>query len=239
MASDYPAVEIALMFQRREYETIMSVCKEFENSKLNHRGLCILRNSAQAALRAGNISDAIMRFEKLIAMTPERLRCAEDFCELGAARFIEGVAARGVEQLLRGLKCNYGDGAGNMTPALLLFYLAVRLSDTQLQQHAVKEIEARLSTGWARNWPAPLGRYLLAVTTFGETEAEIDLMHAARQPDQRCRLQFYGGVMSLDERRFGDAAMYWQAAVDVPKQRTTTTEYVFACHESNECRLPS
>ncbi len=121
------------------------------------------------------------------------------FFELGAAYWMQGNVVAGIANWRKALKCSYGDAAGNLVPAPLLYYAAVRLSDANLLAEAVRIIEKKLKSGWSKNWPAPIGRYLIGQVDEEVVKgADLDGCVEWTKPDEGCRWDFYRGVKHLE-----------------------------------------
>lgn len=188
-----------------------------------------LRNLEQAHLRIGSLYEAIKCCEELIPTV--QWPVADDYLELGAAYWIQGNLAECIANWRKALKCSYGDAAGNLVPALLLYYAAVRTNDSNLLTEAAKSIEKKLKTGWSRNWPAPIGRYLIGQVDETVVQADFDRCVDWTKPDEGCRWDFYRGVKHLERGEHNLFLACMQSAVDRPNQITWTTEFVLARHE--------
>jgi hypothetical protein len=158
----------------------------------------------------------------------------DDHNEIGAICWIKGELPEAISWWRKALKCKYGDSARNMTPALLLYFAAVRTGDEKLKKEAVAQIEKKLKTGWSQNWPAPLGRFLIGIEAEDHVEGYWKDYPQWDEPDERCRFDFYRGVRQL-ERGDDEAAMScFRSAVDQPNQTAWPTEFVLARHELGE-----
>ena len=224
---------------RREYASIVDACWDNKNFPLIVNDPRDVRQLCDALVRAGRLADAIDLIEKVVDATPPDVRGGDDYCDLSAAYWLkarreEGGVESTIANLRRALRCNYGDGAKNMTPALLLYYVAVRTQDSVLKQEATDHIKAKLATGWAKNWPAPLGRFLIGVADDEHVREELSKMHPSRQPDECCRYDFYKGIKFLEARNEKAAHGCFRSAVDRTDQKTWTTEFVFARDELGE-----
>lgn len=216
----------------RDYESIIRPRIAQKNLLLaGHKAVVEFRHLSIALLRAGRVSEAIDHFERLIDATRPDMRNDFDFCELGAALWLAGSVGCALDSWNKALRCNYGDGAMNMTPAIILYFASVRLSDNKLMEAAIAAIERKLDSGWAKNWPAPLGRFLIDLADKPIVEAELLREHPLRQPDESCRLAFYEGVKSIECGDKAIAGSCFRSAVNKCGQRTWTTEFVLARHE--------
>lgn len=226
--------EFVSMTRRRDYESIIELLWDHKDTILTQAHPYEFRNLATALLRAGRPNDAIELLEQLIAVTSPKRRGSGDYCDLGGAHWVTGDFEKAIEWWQQALGCNYGDGAKNMTPALLLFYAAVRSSDDALKRDAVSEIEGKLKTGWAKNWPAPLGRFLVGAEGNDHVKKALLSQHPLRQPDESCRFDFYQGVKHVEAGHEVAAKTCFQSAFERPEQKTISTEFVLARHELEE-----
>jgi hypothetical protein len=183
-------------------------------------------------LRAGLVERAKQAFERTIQL--RQWTTDVDHSELGAADWLLGNYAEAVAEWKTALKCQYGDAAGNLTPGLLLYYSGIRKDEGKILDAAVRHIEKKLKTGWSKNWPAPLGQYLIGVADEDHVLKELEREPEWTKPDELCRWDFYRGVKLLEQ---GDEAGFMacmRSAVDRPDQITWTTEFVLARHELGE-----
>ncbi|TWT47582.1 hypothetical protein [Botrimarina hoheduenensis] len=197
-------------------------CGEEKRLELYRRAL------ARVELRLGNARAAAALLTSLVESNP--LPGAGDYNERGACYWLMEDREAAIRDWREGLRCKYGDGAGNLSPALLLYYPAVALSDEALRQEAIEAIEQRLNTGWAKNWPAPLGRYLLDQADDAELAQEIAREHPISQPDERCRFEFYRAIKAFERGDEPLAIRRCQCAVAIEQQTTSSTEFVLADH---------
>jgi tetratricopeptide (TPR) repeat protein len=229
-----PSDEYLAMMRNRNYESIIALRWDNKDALFNTPNSAEFRHLCDALLREGRFDDAIEHYQRLIDARRLDMRGGHDYGELAAAYWLQGDRENAIANLRQALECNYGDGAKNMTPALLLYYAAVRTADNDLKEEACKQIREKLDTGWARNWPAPLGRFLVGVADETHVEQELAREHPLRQPDERCRFDFYRGVQFLEAGDEATAKACFRAAVDVRDQKTWSTEFVLARHELGE-----
>lgn len=219
------------LMRRRDYDQIIHLLWENRELLLQRSNPYEYRHLAIAMLRSGRIKDAIEHYQTLIEVIDPRRRNDSDYCELGAAQWIAGEREEGINSWKTALKCNYGDGAKNMTPALLLYYGGVRCEDEELRSYAENQINIKLNTGWAKNWPAPLGRFLIEQADDSQVYAAIEKEHPRRQPSEHCRFLFYQGTKSIQEGKLESSTERFRQAVGIEEQTTISTEFVLAKNE--------
>ncbi len=232
--SVFPGDDYVSIMRRRDYESVIASRLSYREALLASPNPYEFRNLSVALLRAGQVTQAIEHFEQLIDVISPDMQNSVDFCELGAAHWLLGNVEKSVCLWKEALQCNYGDGAKNMTPALLLYYAGIRLSDGAVKQESASLIAQKLNTGWAKNWPAPLGRFLLNDSDEGVVTKELLKQHPLRQPDEFCRLDFYRGAKNVESDCEAVAKTCFRSAVDRLEQKTSTTEFVLARHELEE-----
>jgi hypothetical protein len=196
-----------------------------------------LRNYALALLRVGDISRANATFEGIVA-SQKKWDVADDYINLGAIGWIKNAREFAVESWRRATVASYGDNANNIAPGLLLYYAGVRARDRAWLDEATKYIESKLKTGWSRNWPAPLGRYLVGNADEAHVLEELFNQPPQRQPDEFCRWDFYRGVKLSQQGDEDGFFACMRSAVDRPDQITWTAEFVLARHELGETPNP-
>lgn len=225
----------------REYQAILDNYDPYALEANAHRQCNRLRCYIEAVLRGGYVDRAIEMLQQLIDM--QKRSGASDFCDLAAAYWLQSRRTRtNMEQVVANLRqafeCDYGDSAKNMTPALLLYYVAVRTQDQELKREAINQIDEKLATGWSRNWPAPLGRYLIGSEGVEHVEKYLAEHPHWDSPDERCRFEFYRGVKLLESGDEPGAMKCFHAAVEIPDQKTNSTEFVLAREELGETPQP-
>lgn len=187
------------------------------------------RYSGLAALRLGLFQQADRDIRQTIEFS--QWPGAGDFIELGAVYWLQGKSALAVESWLAAEKCKYGDGAGNILPSLILYYAAVKLKDMELLARARTRIETRLDTGFAQNWPAPLGRFLLKRVDGARLRSDILELPKTRRADESCRADFYAAVLLIENSRETEAKERFASALAHTNQVTNTAEFVLSQRE--------
>lgn len=115
---------------------------------------------------------------------------------------------KAVLQWREGLKCGYTDAAGGITLPLLLFFASAANPGLVAGEEVRQELDRRLRRHWARNWPAPLGQFVL-----GRIDHEEAFRGYPRYPQQpeahlqlaRWQINFYVAVL---ENAKGNKARY-------------------------------
>jgi tetratricopeptide (TPR) repeat protein len=190
-----------------------------------------LRCLAKCLSRVGRYEESVRVATELIDRQKRDALGAGDLCERAAALWSLSKRDDAVSDWSRALCCKYGDGAGNILPALQFYYAAVSLDSDSLRAEASAQISKRLSTGWSKNWPAPLGRFVVDEKDQEYVGHEILDNHPSRQPDEWCRYEFYQGAKYLEKQDLVTARRHFEAAVQRPNQVTWSTEFVLAMHE--------
>ena len=217
------------LIRQRDYEGALKLWREntrWQDDKVYWGGYVSI------LICAGELEEARSAYSKALAL--QAFDSANNYLNAGATEWVLGEAQTATEHWRRAMKCAYGDSAGNISPGLILYYAAIRSNDNKLLSLSRDHIESRLKTGWSRNWPAPLGRFLIGAADEEHVLKELAREHPQRQPDEFCRWDFYRGVKLLENDDENGFLSCMRSAVDRPDQITWTTEFVLARHELGE-----
>lgn len=226
--------ECNVAMRNRDYSTAiyrLSSEGNTDDTSAEKRHELTLRCLAQCLSRTRQYEESTRVFSELIEFNDRHTVVARDLCERAAALWSMSKRDDAVSDWRRALSCTYGDGAGNILPALQLYYAAVSLGSRFLLDDAITHINKSLSTGWSRNWPAPLGRFLIGVEVAEHAAVEILGEPPSRQPDEWCRYEFYLGAKCIERQDVAAARSHFEMAVQRPNQVTWSTEFVLAMHE--------
>ncbi|TWT77304.1 hypothetical protein Pla123a_19620 [Posidoniimonas polymericola] len=224
--------EIADALVYRDYEQIVmrltaegitDECGDDKKKELLNRSLGL------AALRMGDLDSAHLAIEALLG--DDSAPSSRDYCELASLYWMQSKTDTATSTLQKALKCHYGDAAGNLIPALLCYYFALRLQDVELGNYAEETIRNKLRAGISKNWPGPIGCFLADKLDEGSVMERLEQLHPIRQPDERCRFDFYRGVKALERQDSVEASCLFAQAVGHLGQKTWTAEFNLAKHE--------
>jgi hypothetical protein len=156
-----------------------------------------LNNMGIVYLCVGDPANAKTAFDAVIERNPERGGC---FDLAGVARWLLGDHRGAVEVWLASVDHHYQDASGGVDIALLLYFASVRDPGVYSHDQARKLLIRRVKSGWAKNWPGPLGRFVLREIDY---KMVLDLA-TFPQPQvmerQLAQVEFYRGVVSLERR---------------------------------------
>lgn len=121
----------------------------------------------------------------------------------GVTLWISGEFQKAVEIWERGLDCGYTDEAGGFQIPLFLFFSAIRNPNVYDADQAKTLIKAKLSSRWARNWPAPIGKFVLGlIDRKGLIDEALAIFEVEElEPEQFVQIEFYVGVRELEAKK--------------------------------------
>ena len=180
-----------LMASGRHDEAIAGLKTLLAQKRLPH----LLVSLGIAHLWKGDYASAGTHFDDLIAEKPKWT--ATYYALSGAAKWCMEAPHHAIMTWRSGYKCAYGDGAGNMTIPLMLYFAAVRTNGLISLEEAEELLKSRLKHSFSKNWPGPLARYVLGEIPDADLEfREVDDSEDAVQIRRRVAY-FFRGVVAL------------------------------------------
>jgi hypothetical protein len=124
---------------------------------------------------------------------------------LGVASWILEDRQEAIRIWSKGLDCDYRDEAGGMELPLLLFYAGVREPTLFSIAQAQTLISDALKSRSAKNWPGPLGQFVLGRIDEKRARKAAEFDEPVVTAAQLNQVEFYVGVMAYmrgDQERF-------------------------------------
>ena len=178
------------LLQAKRYKAALARLRE-EHAKDGSDGL--RNNMAITYLCMGDFESARVIFDDLLKGESSEAGSAA-FAYAGLVRWLMGDVRDAINHWKGGLDCKYSDGAGGMELPLLLYYAGVRHPESYPLGNAKKLITQRLKSGWSRNWPGAIGRFLVGRIDEKQMRKlarfEIELVEI----QQMTQADFYVGV---------------------------------------------
>lgn len=157
--------------------------------------LC-LRNKVLALLCLGEFEESLQTSQTIIDLT--KGTTDSDFIFQGVAHWLSGADGKAIVSWKNGLNCSYTDAAGGIEIPVLLYYAAARKGDATLADESLKLLSSKLDPA-IRQWPAPIGAYLLGQITKEDVATAIS-QNAVLKAKQQCQACFAFGVKELASR---------------------------------------
>ncbi len=212
------------LLEARDLQAALRVLKEEHDARpfkgtLNNLGICCLM--LQQPTEAKRLFD-----EALTMPLPDS--GTHGFA--GIARWVLNEREDAVTLWCDGLKCNYRDAAGGVSLPLLLYYASVRRPDEFSREHAEQFLRTALESRRASNWPGGLGRYVLGEISEDQARAEADAGHPIVTARHLNQLEFYQGMMALEQHDTELFLAYMRNCADT-HECELNKEWHLACHE--------
>jgi tetratricopeptide (TPR) repeat protein len=188
------------LLQAEKEKTALKLLKEA--AKMDPT-LPTLSGAGTAFLWAGAYHDAKALFDEMVNSSPE-VEAGYEWS--GVASWLLADPTEAVRVWKNGLSARYRDAAGGVDIPLLLYFASVRRPDVANVAEIKHLLAERLKSSWARNWPAPLGKFVLGKITEAKLRQEaLDPDDDFAQREQTARVSFYVGVVALER---GDKNAY-------------------------------
>lgn len=156
-----------------------------------------------AMIWAEQYRDAYQYFSKIIEEEPQY--SGRDYGMAGVAAWNDARFSEAVDLWRSGLNCRYGDGARNLTPALLLYFAGVHEAKLVSLREVKKVIREKVSKVAAHVWPAPIGLHVLGELSASEASAAIPFVTEDALAASLWVTRFWSAVIAREQ---GDAANY-------------------------------
>ncbi len=205
----------------RYEEAIVRLREEYGRDPSN----ATLNNIGTAYLCAGDPEKAKAAFDEVLKDNPEREAYHWDLA--GITRWLTNDFRGAVDVWLSSLSSPYQDASGGVGTALLLYYaglresvvydlskakplLKKRLQAAGLPEAAVYDLskakallKKRLQSAWAKNWPGPLGKFVLGEIDENQVRELARFTHPSVTARQMAQVEFYQGLMALQRGEEG------------------------------------
>lgn len=173
------------------YEAIKAADDEY----LETSSTLSLRNKIFALLITERFDDVIATCDYLI--NKELGESESDFKFKGIALWNQNKRQEAIDTWKSGINSKYTDAAGGVEVSLLLYFAAVKTNNTLLKTEAVKNLKEKFRSGKSKNWPGPLGAFILK-----NIDEKTLLTYISVQPSirakQLCQTNFYLAVRNLE-----------------------------------------
>jgi hypothetical protein len=194
-------------------------------------------NRGMAYLHLGETSAALADFRSADALSSAALNTVCDGSMCGVALWMAGRDREAIATWLAGVEASlagavrYGDAAGGLTIANLLFFGGVRAADPNAVTIASRMLRRRFRTKQSAAWPGPVSRYLLGLVSESDMVAAVSRTAILREREL-CQARFYIGVHAFSG---GDTASYSEAMREACRFGAVAkleAEYYLSLHES-------
>jgi len=165
--------------------------------------------SAIAYVALGRYEDAKEIFDESLDLRPTS---SDSHVWSGLARWLLKHWEDATKIWERGLTCQYQDGAGGMELALLLYYAGTRRPNVYDVGKAKALIEKKLGSLWAKNWPGPVGEYIVARISEKELKSRARFTHKIVTAKQMCQADFYIGIAAIRDGKERTAKKHFRLA---------------------------
>lgn len=195
-----------------------------------------LVNRGTAYLNLGGLDKAIEDFtaaDRLARVDP-RGRTGAALLSLGVAYWLQDQYREACESwcaVVDGLERGeiiFTDRAGGIGAGALLWFGGSE--DAQFRLKAERFLVVRTARGGARNWPGPIGEFLLGeIGVEGLERAAVESERLA--PRRSCQAFFYAGAVRKESSESDVARRYFQRSVESGPLARLEDEYYLAGHE--------
>jgi hypothetical protein len=153
-----------------------------------------LRNKIFALLITKRFDDVISTCDYLISK--ESGESESDFKFKGTALWNQNKWQEAIDTWKNGVNSKFTDAAGGVEVPLLLYFAAVKTNNALLKTQAVKSLKKIVKSSKSKNWPGPLGAFILE-----NIDENVLLSYVSTQPSLRakqlCQANFYIAIRNL------------------------------------------
>ncbi len=212
-----------------EYNHAVQVAdEEFDQTS----SILALRNKVFALLQLRRYDAAASLCNEIIKL--RRGEADADFIFLGVSYWLNGRYEQAVASWCAAFDTKYTDAAGGVGLWLLLFFAAIKLSNSSLRQESEAGLSALCKDSAVGNWPGPIGRHVLGQIT------ETDLLSLiSNQPilksKQLCQAEFYIGVLAMANNDDQGYVAYMSKSISHGPACLVKPEYYLAGAELRQC----
>jgi len=172
-------------------------CTEADAEFTRNGDIFSLRNKVFALLQLKRFDEAASVAQRIIDMTEGSTDA--DFIFLGVARWLNHDSSGAINAWQAGTHSKYADAAGGVEIPMLLLFAASKVDDAALRKQALETLQKSVSAESIVNWPGPIAKYLVGLSSERELMHAIDSQSTLHEK-QKCQAEFYLGVKCFNNR---------------------------------------